>query len=225
MPLPSRASLKRKSIDTPTDSTSEKRRRSGAEDGTCRYREPLIGQLTVAPTSTLPIVSNDGRCALVAVLVALGKMDNGGAVANSVVVEQSRQELARCLEQWTERMWVKHVPACLRRRHWSGSESKHKQSSYHAYLDLLLLKQQRWWWWWWRRLSGPVRAVPGQRRVRGRRLRRHRPSSHKQQQQQRRRHVLRGAHPHTAQLLSLHRAVAHPSGRKLRRGAGIGPPR
>ena len=163
VPPPSRASSKRKSIDTPTDSTTlpEKRTRSGAEDGTSddnsnssnnsnqrlrRYRGALIEQLGLAQTAILPIVSNDARCALVAVLVALGKMDNGGdkrsaTVASPVVVEQSRQGLARCLEQWTERMWVKDVPAYLRRRHWSGVESKHKQSSFRAYLDLLLRKQ------------------------------------------------------------------------------------
>ena len=79
-----------------------------------------------AEISTLPVVDHDGRCALAAVLVALNK--------SPTAIEQCRRDLAKRLEQWTKPMWVEHVPARLRQRHWrSGGQ----RSSFHTYLDLL----------------------------------------------------------------------------------------
>lgn len=78
-------------------------------------RTALVKRLGVPHTSLLPIVRRACRCALTAALVALGKLclqNNRGD--SSHVVDQCRQELALRLEQWTEPMWIQHVPAALR---------------------------------------------------------------------------------------------------------------
>lgn len=68
---------------------------------------------------------------------ALGKM----STQPSHVLEQCRLQLAKRLDQWTEAMWVKRVPAVLRQRHWrAGSPQQSHQSSFQAYRNLLLLK-------------------------------------------------------------------------------------
>ena len=133
-----RTSSKRNSADA---LSGEKKRRSATDDDTVVrmdnrtddessssnnsklrlhvHGEALIAQLGLARTSVLP----DGRPALIAVLVALGQFDGGDESAGAsnpavvVMIEQSCQQLARRLELWTERMWVKHVPGGLRQHH------------------------------------------------------------------------------------------------------------
>ena len=134
LPVPS----KRKNIDTTGATVSGKR--------ACPH--PLVldrarlqvccnaffERLRVEQVSILPIAHDDGRCLLTAALVALGKIPHANVDAGHVL-DQCRQQLVRRMEQWTEPMWIKHVPASLRQRHW-GADPQHK-SSFLTYHDLL----------------------------------------------------------------------------------------
>ena len=110
-----RRRTKRESDDNTTGAPTAKKARLPLSAG-----DELVQQLRLKQTSLLPVADHGGRCALAAVLVALDK------------IEPCRQELAKRLEQWTQPMWVKHVPARLRQRHWTTG-----RSSFHTYLDLL----------------------------------------------------------------------------------------
>ena len=110
-----RCRAKRESDDNTTGAPTAKKARPPPSAG-----DELVKQLRVEQTSLLPVPDHGGRCALAAVLVALDKAD------------PCRQDLAKRLEQWTEPMWTKHVPARLRQHHWTSG-----RSSFRTYLDLL----------------------------------------------------------------------------------------
>jgi len=104
-------------------------------------RDKLVRRLRLAEqTSTLTVHHNDGRCVLTAVLVALGKVpaaSHDPQAASDSVIDQSCRDLVARLQQWTEPMWVRHVPAVLRQRHWHHHGVVGQYSSFRTYLDLL----------------------------------------------------------------------------------------
>ena len=103
---------KRENADNTTGAPAAKKARHPPSAG-----DELVKWLTVEQTSLLP----GGRCVLAAVCVALDK-----------TIDLCRRELAKRLEQWTEPMWLRHVPARLRQHHWTSG-----RSSFHTYLELL----------------------------------------------------------------------------------------